>query len=357
MDLSPNAWIVVAVVALAIVAAIVVMMLPKRSRARRPVAAARQPAAAAGEIPLVARFDAVDDEGEVTRLAASVAPTRGATADEDAGYEESIATASKPVVRYELGSPTESDDPPGTPDRFGVRAAGRTDKGVVRRRNDDAFLVDPRIGLFVVADGMGGHADGDLASQLAVDEIVAGLHADVPESRAAPADLPPRARTLVAAIERANAAVHEAARRQRKVMGATVVAARVSPRSQRLYVAHAGDCRAYRLREGVCRQLTADHTLGAAGVEGPRASRVCRAIGAAPTIAVDVFVDAPLPEDVYLFCSDGLFRMLADVEIARVLAEHRRDPEKAALTLTLAANAAGGRDNVTVVVLAITSPA
>jgi protein phosphatase len=70
-----------------------------------------------------------------------------------------------------------------------------------------------------------------------------------------------------------------------------------------------------------------------------------------------VFVDAPLPEDVYLFCSDGLFRMLADVEIARVLAEHRRDPEKAALTLTLAANAAGGRDNVTVVVLAITSPA
>jgi PPM family protein phosphatase len=225
-------------------------------------------------------------------------------------------------------------------------AAGLTDRGLVRANNEDSFFVDPQGRLFLIADGLGGHAGGEVASALVVDTLAA----------AAPgaATWSDPAQELVAILARADAAVREQARDALAGMGATVVALHLDPAT--ITVAHAGDSRAYRLRAGALSRLTRDHTpeteLGY-HPDGRRSSIITRAIGVGEDRTVIDFGSADLhPGDVYLLCSDGLTDMVADPGIAALLA---RDALPADLCRALvdAALAAGGRDNVTVVVVKI----
>jgi protein phosphatase len=262
------------------------------------------------------------------------------------------ATESRAVVRFEEPA-LSRDEPSGPHDMIWVPAEGITDRGITRARNEDAFLVDADLGLYVIADGMGGYARGEVASRVAVKQVHDSIRAAEPV--VGHADLPQRARALVAAVERANETVHAMAQSAGtgSIMGTTLLAARVSFRKRRIYVAHVGDSRCYRLRAGSLKQLTADHTHGARGVTGPSADHLFRGVGVAPKVEVDLVVDRTLEDDVYLLCSDGLTHMVGDAQIQDILSKNQSDLRRAARALVLAANAKGGRDNITVVVLGV----
>ncbi len=135
-------------------------------------------------------------------------------------------------------------------------------------------------------------------------------------------------------------------------MGTTVVCAYFSANNQRAYVAHVGDSRCYRLRAGTLSQLTTDHTLGAAGIQGKAAGVLSRAVGVEPHVDVDVTIESPQPGDVYLLCSDGLSRMVAHDAIESILVA-TPDLEEATQQLTDRANTGGGRDNITVILVRV----
>lgn len=222
----------------------------------------------------------------------------------------------------------------------------RTDVGCVRDHNEDSLAVKPP--LFVVADGMGGHAAGEVASEIAVQVI----------SDRAPAG--PDAEALEAAVEEANAAILQAARdgRGREGMGTTCTAAILE--GERLVIAQVGDSRAYLLHQGTLQQLTRDHSLVADMIEAgqltpeearnhPNRSMITRALGSAPATKPDLYEINVETGDRLLLCSDGLTSMLRDEDIERILARCH-DPQRAAAQLVNEAIAAGGYDNVTVIV-------
>jgi serine/threonine protein phosphatase PrpC len=226
-----------------------------------------------------------------------------------------------------------------------VRVGAASDIGRVRERNDDSYLVEAP--LFAVADGMGGHKGGDVASQLALET----LEAEFREGRG----------DLAQQIRDANAAVFERSRSDSAVrgMGTTLTAVVVAGTSA--LFAHVGDSRAYLLRAGDLRQLTDDHTLVArmvksgeiseaeAGVH-PHRSVLTRALGTEPESDVDEFDVALTDGDRLLLCSDGLTGMVTEEQIVAILSA-APDPQDAADRLVRAANRAGGVDNITVVVL------
>lgn len=234
-----------------------------------------------------------------------------------------------------------------------VTAAAQTDPGLHRTTNEDSYLVDAERHLVVVADGMGGHASGEVASQLAI-ETIARAHATQQFDGEPDKSRPRFGDQLVRSILTANRVVYERARNepQHKGMGTTVVAARFSPNKQRVYIAHAGDSRCYRMREGKLRQITKDHTLGSLGVQGPTAGKLVRAIGTERKVDIDLFTDAPEAGDLYLLCSDGLSRMISNSKIEAIVASER-DLDKMIAKLVAAANEAGGRDNITVIVVRV----
>ena len=236
-----------------------------------------------------------------------------------------------------------------------VSATGQSDRGKRRERNEDSLLVEESEGLFVVADGMGGYRGGDIASTLAVKTIhdaFSTRHFD-----GSPHDsIPRRASELARAIQMANRAVFARANKDRALdgMGTTVCAARFSVDKQRLYVGHVGDSRLYRLRDGELRQMTSDHTMKDLGVVGSAAAHLSRAVGIWPVVPVDVILGKPRIDDVYLICSDGLSKMVADEAIARAL--EAGEPAAAVEDLIRLANDAGGNDNITVVVVRVHMP-
>jgi protein phosphatase len=237
-----------------------------------------------------------------------------------------------------------------------IETASLTDVGRRRASNQDAFggLV-PASGarLLIVADGMGGHAGGATASRVAVETVeeVVARSTDAPET------------TLRAALEAANRRVHEEAQNDASLagMGTTGVALLFQPDGS-AWVAHVGDSRAYRLRDGRLEQLTPDHSLVAelerrgmitaeeAQVH-PRRNEVLRSIGVEPEVDVDVVRVDARPGDQYLLCSDGLSGVVGDEEIAAELL--RAPPEVAVRRLVDAANERGGPDNITVQVARI----
>ena len=234
-----------------------------------------------------------------------------------------------------------------------VAFGSRTDIGCVREHNEDSLCVAPP--LFVVADGMGGHAAGEVASEIAVEVI----------SELAPQTLD--ADALCAAVEQANLAIIQAAHqgRGRKGMGTTCTAAMVE--GQRMIIAQVGDSRAYLFHEGKLSQLTRDHSLVAELVEAgeitpeearfhPRRSAITRALGSDPRTSPDLYDFGVSAGDRLLLCSDGLTSMLSDKEIADIMAK-TDDPQRCASRLVSAAIAAGGLDNVTVIVVNITGNA
>jgi serine/threonine protein phosphatase PrpC len=258
-------------------------------------------------------------------------------------------------LSYEEGA--EAEEVTAASARILLYAAGDSDQGRVRPRNEDSLLVMPERSLFAVADGMGGHRGGEVASSIAIDTLQDAFSRSAFEGRVrSDGDVPRRARELAAAVQMTNECVRSMALADRELsdMGTTLVAARFSPNKQRLYVGHVGDSRCYRLRRGNLRQLTTDHTMASLGMKGPRAKDLYQAVGASPQLMIDLIVDKPEDDDVYLLCSDGLSKMLNNDRIREILVEHE-DLESALYTLIEEANDSGGNDNVTVIIVKVLS--
>lgn len=234
-----------------------------------------------------------------------------------------------------------------------VSATAQTDRGLRRKRNEDNLLVMVNQGVYAVADGMGGYAGGEIASELAVRSIEKAFTANAFDGEPHQG-LPEKASELARAIQMANAAILERAESDRKLegMGTTICAARFSPSKQRLYVGHVGDSRLYRVRDGELKQITSDHTMRDLGATGPNASLLSRAVGIWPTVPIDIILAQPEPGDIYLLCSDGLTKMVDDVGIAHAMKSNKA-PTEIVEGLITKANEHGGKDNITVILISV----
>jgi protein phosphatase len=228
---------------------------------------------------------------------------------------------------------------------LGQRAAA-SDPGKRRRRNEDAYVVEPP--LFAVADGMGGAQAGEIAAKIAASVLR--------ESSGEQA--------VVELIKEANRRVYEAAAGDdtRSGMGTTITAAIVEDDS--VQIGHVGDSRAYRIRDGELEQVTEDHSLVAELVRSgklspeeaevhPQRSVITRTVGTDPDVDVDTFSVDTRPGDVFLLCSDGLTTMVDDSSILAIVQKNRTSLDKAARALVDAANKGGGEDNITLVLFEI----
>ncbi|MDQ4025532.1 MAG: Stp1/IreP family PP2C-type Ser/Thr phosphatase [Actinomycetota bacterium] len=233
-----------------------------------------------------------------------------------------------------------------------VVVGAQTDVGRVRQGNEDSYLLEPPI--YAVADGMGGHIAGDVASATAVEVIAASARESESLDGPALADL----------VNRANEAIWEKARSDPSLRGMGTTCTLLMVDGDVAHLAHVGDSRAYLLRDGALTQLTEDHTLvermvreGRLSAEEaanhPQRSVITRALGVDQQVQVDVRREQLRRGDRILLASDGLTSMVAAEEIADVL-RSERDPQAAADRLVEIANAAGGEDNVTVLVLEVT---
>jgi protein phosphatase len=263
----------------------------------------------------------------------------------------------QPIVEkfvYDEGA--DETPPTDNPPLQVVYALAQTDVGKRRKQNQDSFLVLEKESVYVVADGMGGHRGGQHASQLAVKTM--GDAFEQKNFDAAPHEgIPLKGSELARAIQMANAAIFGEAKRRPELsgMGTTLCAARFTEDSRRLYIGHVGDSRCYRLRDGVMKQMTTDHTMADYGVAGPDGSHLSRAVGVWPTVPIDLVMAAPKVGDIYLLCSDGLTKMIPDGTIATQLL-HEEDPKAAVERLIFFANAHGGKDNITVMLLRVVEP-
>ncbi|HEV2906956.1 MAG TPA: Stp1/IreP family PP2C-type Ser/Thr phosphatase [Actinomycetota bacterium] len=232
-----------------------------------------------------------------------------------------------------------------------LRAGASTDVGLVRQRNEDAYVAD--YPLFAVADGLGGHLGGEVASRVAVDILTEQAKGDGPDE-----GIPDRLRS---AIQRANAEVSERASNDQSLTGMGTTITAVIAGHDRVFLGHVGDSRAYLLRDGELRALTEDHSLVQRMVrEGrltpeqaeihPQRSVLTRALGIDDDLEVDQATVEVTAGDRLLLCSDGLTSMVADELIRKILTGHD-DPQAASQALVEAANGAGGQDNITTVVL------
>ena len=242
-----------------------------------------------------------------------------------------------------------------------VRSCGRSHGGRVRAHNEDSFEIDSSHQIFVVADGMGGHRHGEIASRVAVDAVTTWMKDG--KSSAAPAGEASHVASLKAAIEAAQEAVQRAVDEDVALvgMGTTVVAMIISGASAG--VAHVGDSRAYRYRDARLERLTKDHTwvgeqVGAGLLSEEQAkvhplrNVVTRALGGRGGVAVEARETSLMEGDVYLLCSDGLTSMLDDDAIERHLAE-ADSIEEACRSLIASANSGGGLDNITVLLIEV----
>jgi protein phosphatase len=246
-----------------------------------------------------------------------------------------------------------------------IEVAGQTDVGRKRAHNEDNFAILGEYGLYIVADGMGGHASGEVASQLAVDtmrEFFASTQDDPDKTWPYKMD---RSRgyeenRLITGIKLSNLRIFEAARSnpQQRGMGTTIVALFVS--REGMYLAHVGDSRIYRLREGRLEQLTEDHSLlndykkmkqlsDEEVSNFPHKNVIVRALGMKDTVKVDTRFEQPRPGDVVLLCSDGLAGPVSDADIQLILSSSSSDLKACGAALINKANENGGPDNATCV--------
>ena len=234
-------------------------------------------------------------------------------------------------------------------------ASGSTDVGRIRRSNEDSYGIYPDLHLYVVADGMGGHVAGEVASRLAVEAIgsfsAAALKNDLSLSSS---------QRLVQAIQQANEHIIQAGKENTQLvgMGTTVVAAVIDQSTA--HIGHVGDSRAYLLRNKEIKQLTKDHSLlneylqkGLITPENsgdyPYKHIITRALGSRPGVEVEIQTIALQPGDCFLLCTDGLTNMLTERDIRTILTTMDNDPEKGCRRLIEAANSKGGEDNITAV--------
>jgi protein phosphatase len=245
-----------------------------------------------------------------------------------------------------------------------VRFAGDSNVGMKRAHNEDSFYLPESERLAIVADGMGGHASGEVASKMAVDTIAGFFKATQEEQQLTwPFKMDKGHRydvnRMITAIKLANLKIHEQAQKDPRChgMGTTVVSALFI--DDALVVGHVGDSRLYRRRDGVFEQMTEDHSLLNDYIKMkhlspeeiaafPHKNVIVRALGMKDTVQVDVHVDAPRLGDLYLICSDGLSGMVKDEEMSEMSA-NEPDLDVLCEKLITAANKNGGLDNITVV--------
>jgi protein phosphatase len=247
-----------------------------------------------------------------------------------------------------------------------VKAYGLTHVGRQRQHNEDSFRVEDDAKLFLVADGMGGHAAGEVASRIAVDSISEFiLHSKTDDGtwpHAYDEHFRRSTNRLMAAVRLANTRVLEAMRKDARLrgMGTTVVASLVD--EDIFSVAHVGDSRAYLIRDRHISRITNDHSwvfeqvqagmlTEAEAEKHPLRNVITRALGGALQVAPDASEIEARPGDVYLLCSDGLTGMVPEEEILKVVTESDGDLKRACQALIEAANEHGGLDNVTAVLV------
>jgi serine/threonine protein phosphatase PrpC len=242
-----------------------------------------------------------------------------------------------------------------------------SDVGRKRKGNEDSVFVNPEQNLFVVADGMGGHAAGEVASKVAVESInefvcLTGGDEDITWPFGLEDGLSFDGNRLKSAIQYANRKVLDATRERKEYLGmaTTVVACLVDGNAANL--AHVGDSRVYLVRGGVLTQLTSDHSWVNEQLESgiisadqarshPLRNVVTRALGGRPELVVDLQEHKAVPGDILLLCSDGLTSMVPDEDIVRLVEDARGNVERAAQALVEEANQRGGEDNITVLLL------
>jgi protein phosphatase len=247
---------------------------------------------------------------------------------------------------------------------FRIEVAGETNVGRKRNHNEDNFSIMPEFGLFLVADGMGGHASGEVASKLAVDSMAEFFSQtqDDPE-RTWPYKMDRskgyEENRLITGIKLANLRIYETAQRESKKRGMGTTFVSIFTANDGVYVAHVGDSRVYRFRDGKLEALTEDHSLLNDYIKMkrltpeeianfPHKNVIVRALGMKDTVKVDTRFEIPALNDVYMLCSDGLCGPVKDEQIAAILAEHT-DIKVATAKLIEAANENGGPDNITAV--------
>lgn len=254
---------------------------------------------------------------------------------------------------------------------FAVEVAGKSDVGNVRSNNEDNFGYDARYGIYVVCDGMGGQAAGEVASKMGVDTILTYYRTSVnsghfPKVGEQIEDLTDRANHLASAIQLANQAVHDAATQHaaRAGMGSTVVAVSTEDKGSFFSIGHVGDSRIYLVRDGDIEQLTNDHSLvmeqvrrGLITLADARVSNmqniILRALGTEPGVKPDLDDKMAMPGDVLILCSDGLTRHVPDDAMAEVVT-NTPDLQRACNLLVEAAKDGGGEDNITCLLLRFT---
>ena len=257
-----------------------------------------------------------------------------------------------------------------TPSSLPWIGTGLTDTGRVRTSNQDAFAIDNELGLWVIADGMGGHIGGNVASELAVDSIMNLVRA-VTEPWPSSDDRLQHATTVLSdAFAAGKTSIQEriAVAPELRSMGTTVVAAWLCllP-TPAVAIAHVGDSRAYVVRHDRLVALTTDHSLVQQlvtdghmtleeSVDHPKKNVLVRALGFSFPSTPDIALHPLGPDDIVLLCTDGLMKMISDESILSVILDSKGSPEKTCQRLIARANDAGGKDNTTVLLITPRTP-
>ena len=249
---------------------------------------------------------------------------------------------------------------------------GETNVGMKRTHNEDNFAIIHEENLCIVADGMGGHASGEVASKMAVDALREFFEATAKDPDATWPYKMDKQRSyeenrLVTGVKLANLRIFEAAQREPRFrgMGTTIVV--VAAVREGVIVGHVGDSRVYRIRSGEIKQLTEDHSLlndylkmrkltEEEIANFPHKNVIVRALGMKEIVKVDAHMETPLPGDIFLLCSDGLSGPVNDDDMLRIVEENRGDLKAAASRLIARANENGGPDNITCCLVRWTPP-
>ena len=240
-----------------------------------------------------------------------------------------------------------------------IQASGITDPGRARSHNEDSFFIHQNLGIFMVADGMGGHSGGDIASDIfrstTIDVFVnqEDNNAETDEER------------IKRCFNRAHLEILDRVKRAPHLKGMGCTANLLRIQDDAITLGHTGDSRTYLLRAKQLEQLTTDHSfvqqqidLGLLSPEQAKHHKlrniILQAVGVTESLQVDIITREILPNDVILLCTDGLYTMLEDETIKEILSSEMTPAQKAGVLVNLA-NGAGGKDNVTVIIIAITS--
>lgn len=245
-----------------------------------------------------------------------------------------------------------------------VLVNGESHVGMKRNHNEDNFAVAEGSHLYMVADGMGGHASGEVASQMAIETLVDFYSSTQTDPEATwpykmDKSLGYEENRLITGIKLANLRIFEAAQREARYRGMGTTLVSICCLDNGVLIGHVGDSRVYRFRAGKLEQLTEDHSLLNDYIKMrklseeeianfPHKNVIVRALGMKDSVKVDTMVDSPRPGDLYLLCSDGLSGPLSDAEIQQIVSS-TLDLKEACTKLIERANQNGGPDNITVI--------